>query len=143
MPQGLRTIRIAMAHGSGELRTGAEGLQGAGASFLLVQAVGDLARYPEADAVVVDYALAGASDYIRSRPAGDDAPVLALVGREGPCRTVEQSLLMAEADGATIALPKPAGLSDIVMAVSEALDREPGLLPPGRGPGDRRGAYSG
>jgi len=91
--------------------------------FLAADGVERLANLSEADAVVVDYGLAGASEYLRSRAAVQSPPAIALVGKGGPCRTVEQSLLLAEVDGATLALPKPAGPTDIAIAALQALDR--------------------
>ena len=116
-------LRIAIAHAAGQRLAGTDRLAGAGVTFLSAEAVGELEELGQADAVVIDYALAGASEFLRLRLTHGGAPAIALVGRDGPCRTVEQSLLRAEADGAAIALPKPAGPAEIAIAALSLLDR--------------------
>lgn len=116
-------LRIAIAHLSGQNLAGTDRLESSGVTFLSAEVVEGLDAYGGADAVVIDYGLAGASDFLRLRPAEGVAPAIALVGRGGPCRTVEQSLLRAEADGAALALPKPAGPAEIAIATLRVLDR--------------------
>jgi hypothetical protein len=123
MGVSLHCIRIAIAQPAGEDLTRGRRIDAAGVVFLPVPAVRQLDDCGEADAFVVDYSLQGAADFLRAHESGPLSPAIALVGREGPCRTVEQSLLRAEADGAALALPKPAELSDIIVAALEVLEQ--------------------
>lgn len=123
MATACRTIRIAFAQPCPLSPADTNRLERAGIDFVTAPAIADIEDMRGVDAVVIDLGLAGAWDYLRSRAGRDEAPSIALVGRGGPCRTVEQSLLRAEVDGAAIALPKPAGAEEIVAAALEVLSR--------------------
>ncbi len=132
MAVACRSIRIAIAQACPLSPADADAFERAGVELVTAGALTDMEDVGRVDVFAIDLGLAGASDFLRSRAGENGPPAIALVGRDGPCRTVEQSLLRAEVDGAALALPKPAAAEDIVAAALAALNPPPATRRPAR-----------